>query len=54
MYVLIIGRPLAERIVFVCPLVAVPLPHTFEGWLRYQGFDAATASPHDLVMWRAA
>jgi hypothetical protein len=26
--------------------------HTFEGWLRYQGFDVATTSPQDLAMWR--
>jgi hypothetical protein len=25
---------------------------TFEGWLRYQGFDAATATPDELAAWR--
>src|SRR6478672_11286842 len=25
---------------------------TFEGWLRYQGFDAATLAPDDLAEWR--
>lgn len=25
---------------------------TFEGWLRYQGVDATTASPEDLQTWR--
>ena len=25
---------------------------TFEGWLRYQGVDAATATPDELVTWR--
>jgi hypothetical protein len=25
---------------------------TFEGWLRYQGFDAATAAPEELERWR--
>jgi hypothetical protein len=25
---------------------------TFEGWLRYQGFDAATLTPDDLAEWR--
>jgi hypothetical protein len=25
---------------------------TFEGWLRYQGFDAATLAPGDLAEWR--
>ena len=27
---------------------------TFEGWLRYQGFDAAKLTPEDLASWRAA
>jgi len=26
--------------------------HTFEGYLRYQGIDAATATPADLAIWR--
>ena len=26
---------------------------TFEGWLRYQGFDAATATPEELENWRS-
>ena len=25
---------------------------TFEGWLRYQGIDAATLAPNDLAEWR--
>jgi hypothetical protein len=25
---------------------------TFEGWLRYQAVDAATATPDELAMWR--
>ena len=25
---------------------------TFEGWLKYQGFDAAQLSPDELAMWR--
>jgi hypothetical protein len=25
---------------------------TFDGWLRYQGFDAATTAPDELAMWR--
>jgi hypothetical protein len=25
---------------------------TFEGWLKYQGVDAATATPDELAMWR--
>ena len=25
---------------------------TFEGWLRYQGIDAATTTPEALEMWR--
>src|SRR5262249_15966164 len=25
---------------------------TFEGWLRYQGFDAVTLAPDELVHWR--
>jgi hypothetical protein len=25
---------------------------TFEGWLKYQGFDAATLAPDDLAEWR--
>jgi hypothetical protein len=25
---------------------------TFEGWLRYQGFDAATLAPDELADWR--
>jgi hypothetical protein len=25
---------------------------TFEGWLRYQGFDAATLAPDELAEWR--
>jgi len=27
---------------------------TFEGWLKYQGFDPATLAPEDLASWRAA
>jgi hypothetical protein len=27
---------------------------TFEGWLKYQGFDAAQLSPDELAMWRDA
>src|SRR6266516_5765257 len=27
---------------------------TFDGWLKYQGFDAATLTPEDLTSWRAA
>jgi hypothetical protein len=26
---------------------------TFDGWLRYQGFDAATLAPDDLAEWKA-
>ena len=26
--------------------------HTFEGWLKYQGVDGATAPPDELAMWR--
>lgn len=26
---------------------------TFEGWLRYQGIDAATTAPEELQMWQA-
>ncbi len=26
--------------------------NTFEGWLRFQGFDATTATPDELEMWR--
>ncbi len=26
---------------------------TFEGWLRYQAVDAATAAPEELVVWRS-
>jgi len=25
---------------------------TFEGWLRYQGFDAAMLAPDELTDWR--
>ena len=25
---------------------------TFEGWLRYQGIDAATSAPEELEKWR--
>jgi hypothetical protein len=25
---------------------------TFDGWLRYQGIDAATTTPNELAMWR--
>jgi hypothetical protein len=25
---------------------------TFEGWLRYQGVDAATNAPEELQMWQ--
>jgi hypothetical protein len=25
---------------------------TFEGWLKYQGFDAATLAPDDLAEWQ--
>jgi hypothetical protein len=25
---------------------------TFEGWLRYQGFDSATLAPDELAEWR--
>ena len=26
---------------------------TFEGWLRYQGVDAAQTTPEELEMWRS-